>query len=68
MSTYSYSRLSLFENCPLAYRYKYLDKVEMEPETIEAFMGKRVHEALEKLYRDLKHSKVNALEDLIKKH
>jgi hypothetical protein len=41
------------------------DKVEVETEGIEAFMGSRVHDTLEKLYRDLKLTKLNSLEDLI---
>lgn len=36
-----------------------------EEETIEAFMGLRVHEALEKLYRDLQLSKANAVDELV---
>jgi putative RecB family exonuclease len=35
-------------------------------DSIEAFVGSRVHEALELLYKDLKVSKLNTLEDLIK--
>ena len=34
--------------------------------TIETFMGSRVHETLEKLYKDLKFMKDNSLEDLLK--
>ena len=47
---YSHSRLSSYETCPRKYRYRYVDKVETEVEGIEAFMGKRVHEILERLY------------------
>jgi putative RecB family exonuclease len=44
----------------------YIDKVETEvEETIETFLGSRVHETLEKLYRDLKHQKENTLEELL---
>ena len=67
MTTYSHSRLSVFESCPRAYKYRYIDRVELEPESesIEAFMGSRVHETLEKLYRDLRLSKENTLEELL---
>jgi putative RecB family exonuclease len=34
-------------------------------ESIEAFMGSRVHETLEKLYRDLKFTKQNSLAELL---
>ncbi|WRQ72956.1 MAG: PD-(D/E)XK nuclease family protein [Methanosarcinales archaeon Met12] len=61
MTVYSHSRLSTYENCPLQYKHNHIDKIRLEPEItgIEAFMGIRVHEALEKLYRDLNVSKEN---------
>ncbi len=66
MTIYSHSRLSAFENCPLQYRLKYIDKIKTdESGTIEAFMGSRVHETLEKLYKDLRLSKPNSLEELL---
>ena len=50
---YSHSRIRRFLKCPLAYRFEYLDKIEIEEfDTIEAFMGSRVHEALEYLYTE----------------
>jgi len=36
-----------------------------EEETVEAFLGSRVHEALEKLYKDLNHQKEDTLEELL---
>jgi putative RecB family exonuclease len=67
MPTYSHSRLSAYENCPLKYRYAYVDRVKLErmPESIEAFMGKRVHETLEKLYSDRMISKEDTLDGLL---
>ncbi|VVB54963.1 PD-(D/E)XK nuclease superfamily protein [uncultured archaeon] len=63
---YSYSRLQCFENCPLSFRFRYIDKLEVEAfETIEAFMGSRVHEALEKFYIDRNHGKIASIEELI---
>ena len=53
MTVYSHSRLSSFENCPLQYRYRYVDRIRTGFESIEAFMGKRVHEVLEHVYGDL---------------
>ena len=66
MTVYSHSRLSCYEQCPAKFKLQYIDKVETEvAESIEAFLGSRVHEALEKLYRDLDHQKMNSSEDLI---
>lgn len=50
-TTYSHSRLSSFENCPKQFEFRYRLKIPSETESIEAFLGKRVHEVLERLYR-----------------
>jgi putative RecB family exonuclease len=52
MPTFSNSRLNAYENCPMQYRLRYVDKIDVpRRESIEAFLGKRVHEALEYLYQ-----------------
>jgi len=67
MTTYSNSKVSTFENCPSKYKLQYIDKVEPEiSETIEIFMGKRVHETLEKLYKDKKFKKLISKATLLK--
>ena len=67
MPTYSNSRLQTYENCPQQYKLRYIDKVELadELEGIEAFLGSRVHDVLEKLYKDLILTKLNSLDDLL---
>ncbi len=50
MTQYSHSRLSTFENCPRKFAFRYVEKVEVDSEGVEAFMGKRVHEVLERLH------------------
>jgi putative RecB family exonuclease len=66
MTVYSHSRLSCYEQCPQKFKLQYIEKLETEEEqTVEAFLGIRVHEALEKLYRDLAHQKRNTLEELL---
>lgn len=50
MTDYSHSRLSAFEDCPRKFRYRYVDEIKVDSEGVEAFMGKRVHEILERLY------------------
>jgi putative RecB family exonuclease len=47
---YSHSKLSTFENCPRQFEFRYVKKIERDEESIEAFLGKRVHEILERLY------------------
>ena len=63
---YSHSGLTCFEQCPLKFKFAYIDKLETEiEETVESFLGSRVHEALEKLYKDLKFQKLNSLKELL---
>jgi len=47
---YSHSRLASFEDCPKKFQYRYVLRIPSESESIEGFMGKRVHEVLERLY------------------
>jgi putative RecB family exonuclease len=47
---YSHSRLASFENCPKQFQFRYVLKIPSETEGVEAFVGKRVHEVLERLY------------------
>ncbi len=65
MKRYSYSRLETYENCPLQFKLRYIDRIKSDTESVEAFMGSRVHESLEKLYRDKLMEKTCSLEDLI---
>src|SRR3989338_8228376 len=65
-SVYSHSRLSCFETCPLQFRWRYVEKLEaVRGEGIEAFMGQRGHEALEKLYKDKLLEKTLAPDELL---
>jgi putative RecB family exonuclease len=67
MPTYSHSKVTCFENCPYQYKLRYIDKATPDtPETIELFMGKRVHETLEKLYKDKKFKKLVSKATLLK--
>lgn len=66
MSVYSHSRLQAFETCPLKYKFRYIDRVETPiEETVEMFVGSRVHDVLEKLYNDLQLEKLDSLDGLL---
>lgn len=55
---FSHSRLETFENCRLKFKYQYITKPDVpRRDSIEAFLGSRVHETLETLYRNLLMSK-----------
>ncbi|MAH32868.1 MAG: PD-(D/E)XK nuclease family protein [Candidatus Woesearchaeota archaeon] len=66
MPTYSHSKLGTFETCKLQYKFSYIDKLKVPQEdTVETFLGSRAHEALEKLYKDLKFQKLLSLKELL---
>jgi len=67
MKQFSHSKLETYKRCPLQYKFRYLTSLKPEgEETIEAFVGSKVHSVLELLYRDLLKTKLNSLDDLIK--
>jgi len=67
MPTYSHSRISTFEQCPLKYKYHYLDALsaDEELEGIEAFLGSRFHDTMEWLYAGRKLSKERTLDEAL---
>jgi len=67
MVIYSHSRLSTFEQCPLKFKFKYIEQLEPEiKETIEGYLGKKVHETLEWIYREiLVNKKEFSLDEII---
>jgi RecB family exonuclease/shikimate kinase len=48
---FTFSQLATYDVCPLAYRYKYIDRQRELLETEAMFLGKRLHEVLFVLYR-----------------
>lgn len=63
-TAYSHSRLGTFENCPLQYKFQYIDKIKRDGQGIEAFMGSMFHGIMEKLYGELKF-KTLTLDELL---
>ena len=64
---YSHSRLSSFENCPKQFHFRYVRKIPSESESIEAFLGKRVHEVLEKLYGVARGGQVPTVDQVVRR-
>ncbi len=63
---YSHSRIETFKSCPKKFYFQYIEKPEIdEKKGIEAFLGSMVHLSLEKLYKDLKFTKINSLEEIL---
>ena len=65
MTVYSDSQLGMYEQCPLKYKLRYRDRIKRDTQGIEAFLGSRVHDTLQKCYQDVRYTKVNSLEDLL---
>lgn len=60
MTIYSHSRLQAFRQCPLRFKYAYIDRVGLKRQTIEAFMGSRFHETMERYYGRAAFEKLDA--------
>jgi putative RecB family exonuclease len=58
---FSHSRLSSFEDCPKKFHFRYVERIPAPSESIEGFVGKRVHEVLERLYRAAAEDRVPSL-------
>ncbi len=62
---YSHSRLATFEDCPKRFEFRYVLKIKTDTEGIEAFVGKRVHEVLERLYLSVERDLMPSLPRVI---
>jgi len=63
--TFSHSKLETFNQCPLKYKFKYIDKIKIEKKSIEGFLGRIVHETLEWFYKQVKKDKTPTIDDMI---
>lgn len=64
-SVFSPSSLRCYETCPKQYHFRYVEKRRVDVESIEAFLGKRVHEILERLYQFVADGRVPSLERVL---
>ncbi len=63
---YSHSSIEAFKSCPRKFKFSYIEKPDItRKQSMEAFMGSMVHEALEQLYKDLKFNKLNSIEEIV---
>lgn len=67
-TTYSPSRIGSFANCKLIYKYKYIDRLVSDMQTIERFRGSIAHEALEEFYKLIKAGSVKPVEWVLDKY
>jgi putative RecB family exonuclease len=64
---FSHSRLACFEKCKKQFHYRYIEKRPVDTEGIEAFVGKRVHEVIEKLNRFVARGVVPSLPKVLQR-
>ncbi|MFC1543500.1 RecB family exonuclease [Candidatus Neomarinimicrobiota bacterium] len=65
---FSYSRLQLFNQCHARYRFTYLDSRPAGGESIESFLGGRLHKALEWLYCERRTGRNILFDDLLRQY
>jgi len=63
-SKFSPSKLSVYQNCPKRYQYRYVDKISRARKTPETVVGVAVHSAFEELYALVTGGKVPTLPEL----
>ena len=60
---FSYSKMSLYKECPQKFKFKYIDKMPEQPKTYFAF-GSSIHKALE-FFHDPVHKASPSLQELV---
>ena len=67
MAIYSHSRLSTFEQCPLKFKFQYIDKIKPDiQQSIEGFLGNKIHDTLEWIYSQASNGRIFQLDDILK--
>ena len=67
MSRYSVSQIQVYLQCPLKYRYRYIDKIPTPEfvETTDTLLWTLVHESLQNLYNNINIFKTPTKEEFI---
>ncbi len=67
MSRYSVSQIQVYLQCPLKYRYRYIDKIPTPEfvETTDTLLWTLVHESLQNLYNSINIFKIPTKEEFI---
>lgn len=67
MARYSVSQIQVYLQCPLKYRYRYIDKIPVSEfiDTTDTFLGSLVHESLQNLYNQINLFKTPSKEEFI---
>ncbi len=68
MERFSHSSLETYKKCPAQFKIRYIDNIRKPDESIEAYMGKRIHEALEYLYNEVLEERIPLFDHVIEKY
>jgi len=68
LDTFSFSRVTTFEQCARRYRYRYVDGVREAFQSIEAFMGQQVHAAVEWLFEEKKAGRLPRADEAVRRY
>jgi len=68
LETFSFSRVTTFEQCARRYRYRYVDGVREAFQSIEAFMGQQVHAAVEWMFQEKDAGRAPRVDDAVRQY
>jgi len=68
LERFSHSGIQSFKKCPSQFKFRYIDQIFKKDEGIEAFLGKRVHEAIEYLYKTVKSGNIPLVDEIMRVH
>jgi putative RecB family exonuclease len=63
--SFSHSKLATFDQCPLKYKFRYVDEIPPPIRSIELHLGDSVHRALEALYSAAQQDRTLTSDDLL---
>jgi putative RecB family exonuclease len=66
--TFSFSRVTTFEQCARRYRYRYVDGVREAFQSIEAFMGQQVHETVEWMFQEKGAGRLPPVDEAVRRY
>ncbi len=65
MPSFSHSKLATFDQCPLKYKFRYVDEIPPPIRSIELHLGDSVHRALEALYSEAQQDRTQSSNDFL---
>lgn len=64
-TTYSFSRVTTYEQCPKRFDFRYNQKMTEAFDSIEGYLGKRVHDGVQWLYTERQAKRHHTLDEIV---